>query len=93
MNEHRYMAIWEGYVSGAWLAFPSMEMTSEKSKMVIMPPRAPRTTVVPWHANASPRRSTGIQQSGSGRVASEVCQEIHPVGSSHTKVSARKCEA
>jgi hypothetical protein len=93
MNEPRYMAIREGYVDGAWSAFPSMEMTSEKSRMVIMPPRAPRTTVVPWHANVRPRRSIGIQQSGSGEVPSEICQEIHPVTASHTKVLVRVCGA
>jgi hypothetical protein len=66
MNEPRYMAIREGYVSGAWFVFPSMVMTSEKSRMVITPCRVPITAVVPWLANMCPRRSTGIQQSGSG---------------------------
>jgi hypothetical protein len=93
MNAPRYMAIRECYVTGAWSAFPSMAMTSEKSRMVIMPPRAPRTTVVPWHANAYPRRSTGIQQSGSGRVPPEGFQEIQPLASSHTKVLVRVGEA
>jgi hypothetical protein len=93
MNAPRYMTIREGYVTGAWFAFPSMAMTSEKSMMVIMPWNDPITAVVPWHANASPRRSAGIQQSGSGRALCEVCQEIQPVSVSHTKVSVRVCEA
>jgi hypothetical protein len=93
MHSPRYMAFREGYVSGAWSAFPSMAMTSEKSRMVIMPWCAPITAVVPWLANMCPRRSTGIQQSGSGRALCEVCQEIQPVSSSHTKVSVRVCEA
>jgi hypothetical protein len=93
MNAPRYMAIRDGYVNGAWSAFPSMAMTSEKSRMVIMPPRAPITTVVPWHANVRPRRSTGIQQSGSGWMPPGACQEIQPVDSSHTKVLVRVCRA
>jgi hypothetical protein len=52
MNAPRYMEIREGYVTGAWFAFPSVAMTSEKSRMVIMPRRAPRTIVVPWLANS-----------------------------------------
>jgi hypothetical protein len=93
MNAPMYMAFREGYVSGAWLALPNVAMTSEKSRLVIMPCRAPITTVVPWHENVRPRRSTGIQQSGSGRLPSGVCQEIQPVGSSHTNVSVRVYEA
>jgi hypothetical protein len=89
MNAPRYIAIREGYVSGAWLALSNLAMTSEKSRMVIMPCSAPTTTVVPWHANVYPRRSTGIQQSGSRRVPSEVCREIQPVAWSHTNVSVR----
>jgi hypothetical protein len=78
---------------GAWSEFLSMEITSEKFKMVTMPCRAPITTVEPWHANDRPRRSTGIQQSGSGRALCEVCQETQPVSSSHTNGSMRVCEA
>jgi hypothetical protein len=92
MNAPRYIAIQEGDVSGAWLALNNMAMTSEKSRMVIMPRFAPSTTVVPWHANSSPRRSTGIQQSRS-KMPSEVCQEIQPVALSHKNVSVRVCAA
>jgi hypothetical protein len=93
MNAPRYMAIREGYVTGAWSAVPSTAMTSEKSRMVMIPCAAPITTVVPWHANGRPRRSTGIQQSGSGRVSPDVCHEIQPFASSHARDSGRVCEA
>jgi hypothetical protein len=58
-----------------------------------MPFRAPITAVVPWDAKLYPRRSTGTQHSGIGRVPSEICQESQPVSESHTRNSVRVCEA
>jgi hypothetical protein len=47
MDAPRYLAIRDGYMKDAWSALPSMAMTSEKSRMVIMPCSAPITAVVP----------------------------------------------
>jgi hypothetical protein len=93
INLPRCIVIQKSYVKGAWTAFASIAMTSEKFRMVTMPLSVPTTAVVPWRANKCPRRSTGIQQSGSGRVLSKICQEIQPVDPFQTRVPVLVCEA